>query len=68
MKVIDLLNKIARGEEPPKKILYQEEEYVWNYIDKTYYCCDHDRTDLLNDYIIKDILNDEVEILEGDKE
>ena len=40
MKVIDLLNKIANGEEMPKKIRYECEDYVYvpNYED--YYCED----------------------------
>lgn len=33
MKIIDLLDIIARGEEPPKKILYKyvDEEYIFEY-------------------------------------
>lgn len=64
MKIIDLLNKIANGKEIPKRIIYGNEEYSFNYKDMTYYCCDHDMTDLLNSDLIGNILNDEVEIIE----
>ena len=74
MKVIDLLNKIANGEEPPKKIKYQDEEYILNKI-----CLEDNKTHI--DYYLKgrelllfeDIinivltLNEEVEIIEEDK-
>lgn len=62
--IYTLLGMIKDGK-APEKIMYESEEYVWNDIDKTYYCCDHDRTDLLNDYVITDILSNEVEILEA---
>ena len=38
MKVIDLLNKIARGEEVPKRIKYKDEIRVYVDDDKDYYC------------------------------
>ena len=71
MKVIDLLNKIANGEEVPKKIKYQF---------KTFELSDNEvylRTDKVKDYdygwktllqyILECDLNDEVEIIEEDK-
>ena len=63
MKIIDLLNKIANGEETPKKIKYENDIYILtdNYC---YYC---DETNLiLSDrlYAEQSRLNDEVEILE----
>ena len=66
MKVIDLLNKIANGEEVPKKIKYENDIYILtdNYC---YYC---DETNLiLSDrlYAEQSRLNDEVEILEEEK-
>jgi len=66
MKIIDLLNKIANGEEVPKKIKYENDIYVLtdNYC---YYC---DETNLiLSDRIFAEYsrLNDEVEILEEKK-
>ena len=68
MKVIDLLNKIANGEEVPKKLYY--EELLWEWNGETY---DDGKQCLFEDYIdkryvITDILNDEVEIIEEKKE
>ena len=67
MKVIDLLNKIANGEEVPKVIKFQN-----------YYCyyrpLKNQYTDFKNDpilewnYIVMNSLNDEVEIIEEEKE
>jgi len=65
MKVIDLLNKIANGEEVPKKIKYEGK--IWKLVNKTYFS---NRTELLGDYIANAILlslNDEIEIIEEDK-
>ena len=61
MKIIDILNIIARGEEPPKKIVFRNEVYI--YEDDDYY------TDTYNDAIfdyheITDILNEEVTLIE----
>lgn len=72
MKIIDLLNKIANGEEVPKKIMFRGKVYVWferndnifNYKQEyngrlldNYFC---------DDWFVdsNDILNDEVEIIE----
>ena len=66
MRVIDILNKIANGEEVPEKIK----------VDDKYYC--YDETDsaefyryrtILEDELLTDYanLNDEVEIIEEDK-
>lgn len=70
MKIIDLLNKIANGEEVPKKIKYNGIEYK-----KTRVILDDNRH--WNNYIDKDIkclfpvnmnkLNIEVEIIEEEK-
>jgi len=66
MKVIDLLNKIANGEEMPKKIIYNNKVFEWynwteDYVDYVY----SGSEGLLNgsDYDIFSILNDEVEII-----
>ena len=69
MKVIDLLNKIANGEEVLKKIKYKDNifiakgngingfvDYVCEELD---YCFFH--------YIDWDTLNDEIEVIEEDK-
>lgn len=70
MKVIDLLNKIANGEEVPKKIKYDTKNYYFrNYDYKEY--------NIKNDYIDEQTsfiecidffkLNDNIEIIEEDK-
>ena len=64
IRVIDLLNKIANGEEVPKKVKYDGQEWEYNpindYEGKKYGGC------LLNQ-ITLDHLTDEVEILEEEK-
>lgn len=64
MKIIDLLNKIANGEEVPKKIKYDGQEWKYNpfndYEGLKYGGC------LLNQ-ITLDRLNDKVEIIEEEK-
>lgn len=69
IKIIDLLNKIAKGEEVPKKIKYDTIEYFFR---------NYDYKETLGKYIdeqssfIEKIdfykLNDEVEIIEEDEE
>jgi hypothetical protein len=65
MKVIDLLNKIAKGEEVPKKIKYTW-FYEWSHDNtRNEYCYmqkNGDRFD--SDWLIESILNDEIEIIE----
>ena len=63
MKVIDLLNKIANGEDAPKKIIYKKETY---YLENRHYV-DDSYTDLFENNIYAEILNDEVEIIEDKK-
>lgn len=58
MKIIDLLNKIANGEEVPKKIFCFNREF---YLEGNTYFGD---TFTLMHYIQEEDLNDEVEILE----
>jgi len=70
MKVIDLLNKIANGEEVPKKIKYKYNIYYAEFSSssgKSYYCDDEGDTLLLEVIDSVDQLNDEVEIIEEDK-
>lgn len=63
MKIIDLLNKIANGEEVPKKIIYLCDIYeLHTIIEFTYY--KNGTTPLL---ISTNSLNDEVEIIEEPK-
>ena len=68
IKIIDLLNKIANGEELPKKIKFLNS--IWEY------CKDGSTQDYINDYytclmgfvaINKVDLNDEAEIIEEPK-
>ena len=60
MKVIDLLNKIANGEEVPKKIKIKQWENNWEDEDLEY--------ELYSRLYEEDFeLNDEVEILEEEK-
>lgn len=66
MKVIDLLNKIANGEEVPKKIKYDDFIFYWNISKSAYY--EIENHCIFSDNIILDLsLNDEVEIIEEDK-
>lgn len=60
MKIIDILNKIANGEEVPKKILYDNKIYIYDTDD--YY--DNESYGLFDSEVIQNILNDKVEILE----
>ena len=70
MKVIDLLNKIANGEEVPKKIKYNDKIYIAkgnaieNFVD---YYSDEDEW-CFNHYVKYENLNDEVEIIEEPQE
>ena len=69
MKVIDLLNKIANGEEVPRKFTYKG--YLWEYDIKNemwfYYFGEgkNHRFDRL--FYLNMCLNDEIEIIEEDK-
>ena len=61
MRIIDLLNKIAKGEEVPKKIKYKNE--LFNYEDNDYWGFDiHGWFSV--EHLEFDILNDEIEIIE----
>ena len=66
MKIIDILNTIARGEEPPKKIYYNYDTYVYDFISKDYR--DVNSHSYISEYAVNDgfgrFLNDEVEILQ----
>ena len=64
MKVIDLLDKIAKGEQPPKKIIYNDK--IYNYKTNDYF---DDRNEYLSSMICFDNadLNDEVEIILDNK-
>lgn len=66
MKIIDLLNKIANGEEVPKKIKWLEQIYEYSDIDKFYY---QNGYSMYRDFYTEgNCLNEEVEIIEEEKE
>lgn len=66
IRVIDLLNKIANGEEVPKKIKYNDDEYIHigNYC---YFCEETNEILSQNTYAEFSRLNDEVEILDEEE-
>ena len=64
IKVIDLLNKIANGEEAPKKIKHWKEEYERDESGFIKYESKTERNLCLD---LVQCLNDEVEIIEEDK-
>lgn len=66
MKVIDLLNKIAKGEEVPKKIKYENEVYVSDHEGMDFYELEVGYGLLLEKINDTNLLNDEVEIIEED--
>ena len=67
IRIIDLLNKIAKGEEVPKKIKYNDE--VWEYYnDLGNYIRAGKPNTLFTMYYIHQILNDEIEIIEEVKD
>ena len=67
MKIIDLLNKIANGEEVPKKIHYNCVPLYWCEPCKIYETMTDDELCGKDLYTLLDNLNDEVEILEEEK-
>ena len=70
MKVIDLLNKIANGKEVPKKIIYDNTTFYYHpeYRELIRYVNKDKRDDWKYLLYCVDYLNDEVEIIEEDKE
>ena len=66
MKVIDLLNKIANGEEVPKLIRYSNTTFKYSFM-FTNYLNVEDVYDVLFDDIVTHFLNDEIEIIEEPK-
>ena len=67
MKVIDLLVKISKGEEVPKKIKY--DGMIFDYQEDTYeyLCYEENNFSLLGYDNPYDMLNDKVEIIEEEK-
>ena len=65
MKVIDLLNKIANGEEVPKQISIDKDIYEWDSLERFY--SNQNGEDLLNIsmvYCTPDFLETEIELIE----
>ena len=72
MKIIDLLNKIANGEEVPKRIKFYGKYYIWynnRYTGNEGYCLEPLKSDSNSFLEINTLydLNNEVEILEEEK-
>ena len=69
IKVIELLNKIANGEEVPKRIKYEGLIYNWDITGYLHYEDSHiSEKAFLEGYRTDMCLNDEVEILEDNTE
>lgn len=69
MKVIDLLNKMAHGEEVPEKIKVDNIIYIYENWEHFYYTDNEVREDLLvrgKDYSTNDFLNWNVELIEDE--
>lgn len=66
IKIIDLLNMAANFEEMPEKIKHQYYDYSWNRFDKDYQKSNGEL--LFKNMKIIYHLNDEVEIIEEEKE
>lgn len=69
MKVIDLLNKMAHGEEVPEKIKVDNIIYIYENLEHFYYTDNEAREDLLargKDYSTNDFLNWNVELIEDE--
>ena len=67
MKIIELLTLIANGEEVPKKIKYDDDIYI--HVDNyCYYCQETNEILSQNIYAEFSRLNDEVSIIEEEKE
>lgn len=70
MKVIDLMQMYANKEVLPKKIIIHDyhvfdEDTVWEHKNNTFYCREYNGDiQFLFEYIVPEMLNDEVEIIE----
>lgn len=65
MKIIDLLNKIANGEEVPKKIKWQGQIYEYSNFERFYY---QNGFSMYRDFYTEgNCLNDEIKIIEEPK-
>lgn len=67
MKIVDLIIKIANGEEMPKKIIYKNITYEYDEKNEDYYSCyDRGLFEYLFGYDVQ-FLNNEIEIIEEPK-
>ena len=69
MKIIDLLNKMANGEEVPEKIKVDNIIYIYEGLEHFYYTDNEAREDLLvrgKDWSTFDFLNWNVELIEDE--
>lgn len=67
MKIINLLNKIANGEEVPRIVKYRGFYWEYNQENKDYKDNEDDWVFSCSNYNITNMLNEEVEILEEEK-
>lgn len=65
IKIIDFANKLRNPIEMPKRVKYKDKIYTYDEQRNNYYYCDHQ---IYIGECLKDILNDEVEILEDNTE
>ena len=73
MKIIDLLNKIANGEEAPKKIKWEDTIYGYSDCDKDYLEFPFSEEEYrglfdMKDSVLTQYLNDKVEILDDEED
>lgn len=69
MKIIDLLNKIAKGEEVPKRIKkHWEYEYKYDELRDEYCYMDHENKRFDEKWLIFSMINDEVEVMDNEEE
>lgn len=67
IKMIDLLVTIAKGEEIPKMIKYKSKTYSYDELERDYKNYTSTNDWLFESYLITNILNDEIEILDEPK-
>lgn len=63
IKIIDLFNKIANGEETPRKFIFNGDEFYLQ--GKYYYRCD-EKHQIFEESFILENLNNEIELIEED--
>lgn len=69
IKIIDLLNKIANGEEVPKKIKHHwEYEYKFDELRNEYCYMDNKNRRFDEEWLVMSMIKDEVEIIEEEKD